>query len=115
MKIDRELNFDLQRKEKIKKATRMMGAIRRSFKFLNVDTFKLLYKSMVRCHLESAVCVWRPYKVRDITQKCTASCYQDGTGDEKPNIRGKVEEAATINTAISETAWRYDTNVQDGE
>ena len=66
--IDKHLDFDIQRKEKIKKATNMMGAIRRSFKFLNRNTFKLLYKSMVRCHLESAVCVWSPYKLKDKIQ-----------------------------------------------
>ena len=66
--IDNYLNFDVQRKGKIQKATRMMRVIRRTFKFLNCNMFDLLYKSMVRSHLESAVCVWHPYKIKDITQ-----------------------------------------------
>ena len=45
-----------------------MEIIRRSFKFLNCDMFKFLYKSMVRSHVESAVCVWHPYKLKDIAQ-----------------------------------------------
>ena len=67
--IDNYLNFDVQRKEKIQKATRMLGVIRRTFKFLNFNIFNLLYKSMVRSHLESAVCVRYPYnKIKGITQ-----------------------------------------------
>ena len=52
--VDRDLNFDENRKIKIKKATRMVGAIRRAFRYLDGKTFVKLYKSMVRCHL--AVC-----------------------------------------------------------
>ena len=47
IKADHMLNYENHRKEKIKKATGMMGAIRRSFRYLNCDTFKLLYKSLV--------------------------------------------------------------------
>ena len=66
--MDRSLSFDTQRKEQIKKATRMVGAIRRAFKYLNSVTFVKLYKSLVRSHLESNVCVWYPYKIKDIIQ-----------------------------------------------
>ena len=41
--IDNYLNFDVRRKEKIQEATRMMGVIRRTFKFLNCNMFNLLY------------------------------------------------------------------------
>ena len=68
--IDNYLNFDVQRKEKIKKATHMMGVIRRTLKFLdcNMFNFNLLYKSMVRNYIESGVCLWYPYRIKDITQ-----------------------------------------------
>ena len=46
----------------------MMGAIRRAFKFLDAKTFTKLYKSLVRCHLESSVSVWSPYLERDVRQ-----------------------------------------------
>ena len=46
----------------------MVGAIRRAFRYLDGKTFVKLYKSMVRCHLESAVCVWSPYLERDIKE-----------------------------------------------
>ena len=38
--IDQDLNFDEQRKLKIEKANGMVGAMRRSFKFLDCYTFK---------------------------------------------------------------------------
>ena len=66
--VDTDLNFNENRKLKIGKATRMVGAIRRAFRFLDGRTFVKLYKSMVRCHLESAVCVWSPYLERDIKE-----------------------------------------------
>lgn len=59
--MDTELNFNENRKLQVGKANRMMGAIRRSFTYLDKHTFVKLYKSMVRCHLEYAVPVWFPY------------------------------------------------------
>ena len=61
--VDTDLNFNENRKLKVGKAT-----IRRAFKFLDVKTFTKLYKSMVRCHLESSVSVWSPYLERDVRQ-----------------------------------------------
>ena len=66
--IDTDLNFDEQRKLRIGKANRMVGAIRRAFHYLNPYTFVKLYKSMVRCHLEYAVPVWFPYLRKDIDE-----------------------------------------------
>ena len=64
--IDTDLNFDEQRKLSIGKANRMVGAIRRSFQFLDAYTFVKLYKPMIRSHLENAVPVWFPYLEKDI-------------------------------------------------
>ena len=67
--IDGELNFDENRHLRIGKANRMVGAIRRAFKFLDRFTFVKLYKAMVRCHLEFAVNVWATYLTKDIRGK----------------------------------------------
>ena len=40
--MDNFMNFDKQRNEKVKVATNVMGAIWRSFMYLNCETFKLL-------------------------------------------------------------------------
>ena len=66
--VDAELNFDEQRKLSIGKANRMIGAVRRSFQFLDPYTFVKLYKSMVRCHVENSVPVWFPYLEKDIEE-----------------------------------------------
>ena len=59
--IDMELTFDEHIATKIKKANQMMGLIRRTFSFLDGDTFKKLYTSFVRPHVEYANPVWCPH------------------------------------------------------
>ena len=44
----------------------MLGIIKGNFQHLNINSFVLLYKSMVRCHLDYCSCVWAPYKKGDI-------------------------------------------------
>ena len=51
--IDMELTFEGQMATKIKKANGMMGLIRRTFSYLDGDTFKMLYTSFVRPHIEN--------------------------------------------------------------
>ena len=64
--IDDELSFNRHISEKIKKANSMAGIIRRSFKYLDKETFTPLYKSLVRTHLEYASSVWAPYKIKHV-------------------------------------------------
>ena len=46
----------------INKANRLFGIIRRSFCALDNNSFTLLYKAIVRPHLEYAATIWNPYK-----------------------------------------------------
>jgi len=39
----------------------MLGIIKRNFISLTPDSFVVLYKYLVRSHLEYAVCVWNPH------------------------------------------------------
>ena len=64
--FDQSLEFDLHIKEKVNKANSMFAVVRRSYKYLDVVTFKLLYKSLVRSQLEYASSVWSPYKIKHI-------------------------------------------------
>ena len=52
--------------EKIKKSNRILGLIKRSFSNLDFESFLLLYKSLIRSHLEYAQTVWSPYKKKYI-------------------------------------------------
>ena len=42
---------------------KILGIIKRTFVDLDKTTFLLLYKGMVRCHLEYAVSLWNPHRV----------------------------------------------------
>jgi len=52
--------------EKINKAYSILGVIKRNFIYVDKNSFILLYKAMVRPHLEYANSVWCPYKKGDI-------------------------------------------------
>ena len=58
--FDMELTFEEHISTKVKKANGIMGLIRRTFSFLDGETFKILFTSFVRPHLEYANPVWSP-------------------------------------------------------
>ncbi len=64
--IDNKLKFDTHIRVKVNKANRVLGAIRRSFSFLNKENFLKLYISLVRPHLEYGNPIWYPRYVKDI-------------------------------------------------
>jgi hypothetical protein len=69
--IDDKLNFDIHINSKINKANSILGLIRRSYKYLDTDTFIPLYKAMVRTHFDYAATIWSPctLKHRDIIER----------------------------------------------
>jgi len=50
-------------KEKINTAYSYLGIIKRNFIYLYEDAFVMLYKSLVRSHLECANSVWNPHRL----------------------------------------------------
>ena len=60
--FDEQLKFSDHYYDKIKKAYSVLGLIKRNSNFLCRDSFVMLYKSMVRSHLEYANAVWNPHK-----------------------------------------------------
>ena len=65
--MDSELSFDEHINIKIDTANKIVGIIRRSYRYLNCESFLPLYKCLVRSHFDYAVSVWDPYKVKHIT------------------------------------------------
>ena len=63
---DSVLTFNRHINIKIDTANKILGIIRRSYRFLNCETFLLLYRSIVRSHFDYAVSVWDPYKIKHI-------------------------------------------------
>ena len=61
--FDPELSFSQHCKEKINKAYAMLGIIKRNFIYLSEEAFVLLYKTLVRSHLEYANSGWNPYRI----------------------------------------------------
>ena len=64
--IDNSLSFEDHINEKIKKSNKVLRVIRRTFITLDKNTFPLLYKSLVRPHLEYANQCWAPHLMRHI-------------------------------------------------
>jgi len=60
--FDSRLNFRQHIQDKINKAYSMIGLIKINF----YTCYVMLYKSLVRTHIEYAVSVWCPYKKGDI-------------------------------------------------
>ena len=60
--FDEKLSFREHIQDKINKAYMMLGIIKRNFRHLTIRTFVLLYKTMVRSHLDYCCSVWAPYK-----------------------------------------------------
>ena len=65
--MDSELSFDEHINIKIDTANKIVGIIRRSYRYLNCEIFLPLYKCLVRSHFDYAVSVWDPYKIKHIT------------------------------------------------
>ena len=64
--FDKNLKFDSHIDKKVNKAYSILGLINRNFRNMNLKSFVLIYKSMVRSHVEYANSVWSPYKIMDI-------------------------------------------------
>ena len=64
--FDEKLTFQDHIHDKVHKAYAMLGLIRRNFKYISINNFILLYKSMVRSLLDYCVPVLVPYKKGDI-------------------------------------------------
>ena len=65
--VDENLRFSKRIIDKVNKANQIMGIIRKTMVYLNKHNFNLLYKSLVRLHLEYGNVVWSPFLKNDIT------------------------------------------------
>ena len=63
--IESKLKFSSHIDNQVKKANRLMGLIRRSYSFLDIVSFKYLFISLIRSHLEYCVTVWYPLLKKD--------------------------------------------------
>ena len=61
-----DLKPTLQCQQAVSKAMKVLGLIKRTFKYFNTKSLVKLYKTYVRPHLEYCVQVWSPFLVGDI-------------------------------------------------
>ena len=64
--IDEYLKFSNHIAKKVNKANQIMGLVRRTFVHLDTYNFNLLYKSLVRPHLEYGNIIWSSFLKSDI-------------------------------------------------
>ena len=66
--FDSDFNFRTHIQNCISKANSRVGMIKRSFSKLNTQSFKLLYKSLIRPILEYCSCIWFPLYKGDCSE-----------------------------------------------
>ena len=59
--IDNQLKFDKHISNIINKANRILAITRKTFEYQNKSTISLIFKGLVRPHLEYAAPVWNPH------------------------------------------------------
>ena len=63
--VDNEMKFSQHVQVQVGKANKILGLIRRSFTYLNAETMRTLFSSLVRPHLEFSNTVWYPHFEKD--------------------------------------------------
>ena len=58
--VDGQLNFHQQTAAVVSKANKVLGIVRKSFANLDMKSLPLLFKSLIRPHLEFSNCIWGP-------------------------------------------------------
>jgi len=87
--IDCCLNFSEHISKTTHKANSIMAVIRRTFTQLDCQCFSLLFKSLIRPHLEYGVPIWFPYKMKDIEE---VEKVQKGATKQVKSLRGLPHE-----------------------
>ena len=65
--ITPNLKFEAHAEHAAAKASSVMGQLKRTFNYWTKHTFKILFSTYVRPHLEYAATVWSPYRKKDIS------------------------------------------------
>ena len=64
--VDDKLKFSEHINVKVNKANQILGCVKHTFKHMTKDIFNLIYKSMVRPHLEYGSVIWNPHLKKDM-------------------------------------------------
>ena len=64
--ISDNLQPSIQCANSAKKAMSALALLQKSFKFFDEESFRILYKTYVRSHIETCIQAWAPYYKKDI-------------------------------------------------
>ena len=106
--LDHNLNFDKHISAICNKADSMFAVLRRSFKYVDKETFIPLYKTLVRTHLDYASPVYSQFKIKHIEQLEAVprrACNTTDSGDEGQYIVKDQGAKFPSHTGESEGTW----------
>ena len=66
IQIDDTLNFEKHITGAVNKANRIMAIARKTFEYMDTQTFRCIFKGLVRPHLEYGACLWNPHTLKTI-------------------------------------------------
>ncbi|KAI8505108.1 hypothetical protein Bbelb_172170 [Branchiostoma belcheri] len=66
--VDRDLSFEKHIAKMTAKANQLTGLLWRTFEYIDTEVFLLLYKSLIRPHLEYGAPVWSPHQWKQADQ-----------------------------------------------
>ena len=66
--VDETISFSTHIQNQINKTNSIIGLIRRTYTYLDEQSFKYLFQALVRPHLEYATAVWSQHKSGEIEQ-----------------------------------------------
>ena len=64
--IDDNLKFELHITSAVNKANRVMAIARKTFDYMDIKTFRYIFKGLVRPHLEYGAPLWNPHTIKMI-------------------------------------------------
>ena len=113
--IDSELKFREQAVSAVSKATQILVVIRRSFQLIDQTTLPLLFKTLVRPHLEYCNGTWGPFNRAD--QKLVERVQRRATRM-VDNVRANAvhRDASTYGSAVpvlQKKTWGHDHSLPD--
>lgn len=113
--MDSALKFDEHIAHITNKANRLVGVIKRSFTYMTERIFLLLYKALVRPHLEYAQPIWKPYLRRQIN---TLESVQRRATKVVPALKDlpypqRLQQLRLPTLAFRRLRGDYDRNLQD--
>ena len=92
--IDPELKFSKHVERQVNKANRILGLIRRSYEYIDMEVMKKLFTSLVWPHLEfrNVACTPRLEKDRNLIEGVQTSGHKIGTWNKRHGVWRKAEK-----------------------